>query len=72
MINKKGLLEDVLTAETTEFIFRFLIAMIFSKIFTVQLGYYDSYVTDCLLFWNMPIIQDRDVKFPYKRYTYYL
>ena len=39
---------------------------------TVQLGYCDSDVTVCLLFWNMPIIQDRDVKFPYKRYTYYL
>ena len=35
---------------------------------TVQLGYCDSDVTVCLLFWNMPIIQDRDVKFPYKRY----
>ena len=33
---------------------------------TVQLGYCDSDVTVCLLFWNMPIIQDRDVKFPYK------
>ena len=40
--------------------------------FTVQLGYSDSDVTVCLLFWNMPLIQDRDVKFPYKRYTYYL
>ena len=39
---------------------------------TVQLGYCDSDVTVCLLFWNMPIIQDRDVKFPYKRYAYYL
>ena len=39
---------------------------------TVQLGYCDSVVTVCLLLWNMPIIQDRDVKFPYKRYTYYL
>ena len=38
---------------------------------TVQLGYCDSDVTVCLLFWNMSIIQDRDVKFPYKRYTYY-
>ena len=35
---------------------------------TVQLEYCDSDVTVCLLFWNMPIIQDRDVKFPYKRY----
>ena len=33
---------------------------------TVQLGYCDSYVTVCLLFWNMPIIQDRDVKYLYK------
>ena len=39
---------------------------------TVQLGYCDSDVTVCLLFWNMPIIQNRDVKFPYKRYRYYL
>ena len=39
---------------------------------TVQLGYCDSDVTVCLLFWNMLIIQDRDVKVPYKRYTYYL
>ena len=39
---------------------------------TVQLGYCDSDVTVCLLFWNRPIIQDRDVKFPYKRYRYYL
>ena len=39
---------------------------------TVQLGYCDSDVTVCLLFWNMPIVQDRDVKFPYKRYRYYL
>ena len=39
---------------------------------TVQLGYCDSDVTVCLLFWNMPISQDRDVKFPYKRYRYYL
>ena len=29
---------------------------------TVQLGYCDSDVTVCLLFWNMPIIQDRDIK----------
>ena len=43
-----------------------------TMITTVQLGYCDSDVTVCLLFWNMPIIQDRDVKFPYKRYTYYL
>ena len=42
------------------------------RTYTVQLGYCDSDVTVCLLFWNMPIIQDRDVKFPYKRYTYYL
>ena len=41
-------------------------------IYTVQLGYCDSDVTVCLLFWNMPIIQDRDVKVPYKQYTYYL
>ena len=40
--------------------------------FTVQLGYCDSDVTVCLLFWNMPIIQDRDVKFPYKPYRHYL
>ena len=33
--------------------------------YTVQLGYCDSDVTVCLLFWNMPIIQDRDVNFPY-------
>ena len=39
---------------------------------TVQLGYCDSDVTVCLLFWNMPIIQDRDVKYPYKQYIYYL
>ena len=39
---------------------------------TVQLGYCDSDVTVCLLFRNMPIVQDRDVKFPYKRYRYYL
>ena len=39
---------------------------------TVQLGYCDSDVTVCLLFRNMPIIQDRDVKFPYKQYRYYL
>ena len=30
--------------------------------YTVQLGYCDSDVNVCLLFWNMPIIQDRDVK----------
>ena len=30
---------------------------------TVQLGYCDSDVTVCLLFWNMPIVQDGDVKF---------
>ena len=40
--------------------------------YTVQLGNCDSDVTVCLLFWNMPIIQDRDVKYPYKRYEYYL
>ena len=40
--------------------------------YTVQLGYCDSDVTVCLLFWNMPIVHDRDVKFPYKRYRYYL
>ena len=40
--------------------------------FTVQLGYCDSDVTVCLLFWNIPIIQDRDVKYPYKQYIYYL
>ena len=40
--------------------------------YTVQLGYCDSDVTVCLLFWNMPIIQDRDVKYPYKQYRYYL
>ena len=34
---------------------------------TVQLGYCDSDVTVCLLIWIMPIFQDRDVKFPYKR-----
>ena len=39
---------------------------------TVQLGYCDSDITICLLFWNMPIIQGRDVKFPYKQYIYYL
>ena len=39
---------------------------------TVRLGYCDSDITVCLLFRNMPIIQDRDVKFPYKRYRYYL
>ena len=32
----------------------------------------DSDVTVCLLFWIMPIVQDGDVKFPYKRYIYYL
>ena len=32
----------------------------------------DSDVTVCLQFWNMPIIQDGNVKFPYKRYRYYL
>ena len=41
-------------------------------VYTVQLGYCDSDVTVCLLFWNMPIIQDRDVKYPYKQYIYYL
>ena len=39
---------------------------------TVQLGYCDSDVTVCLLFRNMPIIQNRDVKYLYKRYRYYL
>ena len=39
---------------------------------TVQLGYCDSDVTLYLLFWNMPIIQNRDVKYLYKRYRYYL
>ena len=39
---------------------------------TVQLGYCDSDVTVCLLFWIMLIIKDRDVKYPYKRYRYYL
>ena len=39
---------------------------------TVQLGYCDSDVTVCLLFWNMPIVQSRDVKYLYKRYRYYL
>ena len=38
---------------------------------TVQLGYCDSDVAICLLFWNMPIVQDGDAKFPYKRYRYY-
>ena len=33
-------------------------------LYTVPLGYCDSDVTVGLLFWNMPIIQDRDVKFP--------
>ena len=40
--------------------------------YIVQLGYCDSDVTVCLLFWNMPIIQDRDVKYPYKQYVSYL
>ena len=31
---------------------------------TVQFGYCDSDLTVCLLFWNMPILQDGDVKFP--------
>ena len=44
----------------------------FTCVSTVQLGYCDSDVTVYLLFWNMPIVQDRDVKFPYKRYRYYL
>ena len=35
---------------------------------SVQLGYCDSDVTACLLFWNMPVVQDGGVKFPYKRY----
>ena len=35
-------------------------------------GYCDSDVTVCLLFWNMPIIQNRDFKYPYKQYIYYL
>ena len=48
------------------------VLVVCDKVVTVQLGYCDSDVTVCLLFWNMPIIQDRDVKFPYKRYTYYL
>ena len=39
---------------------------------TVQLGYCDSDVTVCLLFWNMPTMKDRGVKCPYKRYRYYL
>ena len=39
---------------------------------TVQLGYCDSDVTVCLLFWTMPIVQDGGLKFPYKRYTDYL
>ena len=43
-----------------------------SSLGTAQLGYCDSDVTVCLLFWNMPIIQDMGVKFPYKRYRYYL
>ena len=29
----------------------------------ILLGYCDSDVTLCLLFWNMLIVQDRDVKF---------
>ena len=35
---------------------------------TVQLGYCNSDVNVCLLFWNMPIIQDRGVKYPYNQY----
>ena len=42
------------------------------SLFTVQLGYCDSDVTVCLLFWNMPIIQDRDVEYPYKQCISYL
>ena len=38
---------------------------------TVQLGYCDSDVTVCLLFWFMSIIQIGDVKFPFKQYRYY-
>ena len=34
---------------------------------TVQLEYCDSDVTVCVLFWIIPIAQDGDVKFPYKR-----
>ena len=37
----------------------------FALSITVQLGYCDSDVTVCLLFWIMPIVQDGDVKFPY-------
>ena len=44
----------------------------FNIVTTVQLGYCDSDITVCLLFWNMPIIQDRDVKYPYKQYISYL
>ena len=48
------------------------ICLLLLRICTVQLGYSDSDVTVCLLFWNMPIIKGRDVKYPYKRYRYYL
>ena len=41
-------------------------------IYCPVIGYCDSDVTVCLLFWNMPIIQGRDVKYPYLRYRYYL
>ena len=37
--------------------------MVFDWTGTVQLGYCDSDVTVCLLFWNMPIVQDGGVKF---------
>ena len=37
-----------------------------------KLGYCDSDVTVCLLFWNMPIIQNRDVKYLYERYRCYV
>ena len=39
---------------------------------TVQLGYCDSDVSAYLLFLNMPIIQNRDVKYLHKQYRIYL
>ena len=39
---------------------------------TAQSGYCDSDVTVCLLFWVMPTVQNREIKFPYEGYTNYL
>ena len=39
---------------------------------TVQLGYCNSDVTVCLLFYIMPIVQNGEINFPCKGYTYYM